>query len=384
MLMMKSVIEFGALGDGLNDDYAAFQKAFDNLNEIYIPQGIYNISKTLTLHSDTTIIADKCAKIVMNSDKRRKRNEFLLSATDVKSIKISGGIWDGLNTNEFNAKPDLFDKEGYSGAVLNFVGVDGLTLTDMVISNTVTFYLRLGKVHNFLIENVDLISDSFGKNQDGLHFSGDVRDGKVKNIRALSFGQPNDDLLALNADDCVERVENLDLSRDAIENITFENIFAQNCHSIIRMLSISAPIRNLKFKNIYGGFRCNAINADAARYCKTPLFEEDEYPQGVGAISDIYFENFTCFPVLELPEGFGGSRVGRPPVTAIQLETHADNFVIENFKYVTKNNDCPALSIKNVTDMQINADGTEHYVNEKSTKLIIDNFKRLNITKKHC
>ena len=244
--MIKSVFDFGAFGDGLHDDSEAFQKALYDEREIYIPQGIYNISKTLNVPSDTTVIAHRCAKIVMKSTYKRKRNEFLLTNCGDRNIKIQGGIWDGLNTCEFNAKPDLFDKEGYSGAVLNFVGVDGLILTDMVISNTVTFYLRLGRVHNFLLENIDFVCDSFGKNQDGLHFSGDVRHGVVKNIRALSNGQPNDDMLALNADDCVERVENLDLTRDVIEDITFENIFAENCHSIIRMLSITAPIRNLR------------------------------------------------------------------------------------------------------------------------------------------
>jgi len=349
--MAISVLTFGAQGDGVHDDYAAFQAALDSgEREIHIPQGIYPISQTLKVHSHTRLVADHSAKIVMNSTQRRKRNEFLLSNADTVDgnvdIAITGGIWDGNNTAPENAKPDLFDKEGYSGAMLNFVGVKGLALANMVLANSVTFYVRMSHVHNFTIENVDFISDTFGVNQDGLHFGGDVRHGRVKNIRALSCGQTNDDLIALNADDSIERVENLDLCRDTIEDIIFDNIYAENCHTIIRILSVTAPIRDVHFHNVYGGFRCNAINADAARYCRTPLFKEDECPQGVGEIADVTFDHFTCYPVLQLPADFGGTRA--VPCVAIQAEAHMDRFVITDFRYpddpqITAL--CPALRV---------------------------------------
>ena len=75
----KSVRDFGALGNGVNDDYAAFQKALDECREIYIPIGVYNIGDTLKIHSDTKIKAEKSAKIVMKSATRRHRNDFLLT-----------------------------------------------------------------------------------------------------------------------------------------------------------------------------------------------------------------------------------------------------------------------------------------------------------------
>ena len=136
------------------------------------------------------------------------------------------------------------------------------------MTNSVTYYVRMCRVHHFSIENIDFVSDTFGVNQDGLHIGGDVRHGTVRNIRALSYGQTNDDMIALNADDSIERVENFDLCRDTIEDISFENIFTECCHTIIRMLSVTAEIKNIRFKNIFGGFRCNAINADAARYSR--------------------------------------------------------------------------------------------------------------------
>ena len=381
---MLSIKSYGAKGDGTADDFAAIQSALDSgEKEIYIPMGIYCVSGTLLVHSDTHIVADNGAKIVMKSKERRKRNEFLLSNADVvngnKNISIAGGIWDGNNTQPENAKPDLFDKNGYSGAMLNFVNVENLTLSDMVLANSVTFYVRMSRLHNFRIEDISFVSDKPGWNQDGLHFGGDVKHGFVKNIRALSYGQTSDDMIALNADDSIERVENLDLVRDAIEDITFENIYCECCHTIIRMLSVTAPIRDIRFKNIYGGFNVNAINADAARYCKTPLFKEEDYPLGVGAISNITFDNFACKPV---PGMYDGKAI--MPTTALRLEANMDSFNISDFNYIadeeTKKT-IPAAVLKNLTNEKITADGSEYIISQKGDVLAIPEFVNLKVNK---
>ena len=377
-----SVIEFGAYGDGMHDDCSAFQAAFDcGADEILIPQGIYCISDTLKIRSNTTVIADHGAKIAMKSASRRKRGDFLLSNADVDAgnvnICIKGGIWDGNNTSPENAKPDLMDKGGYSGAVLNFVNISGLRLENMVIANSVTYYVRMSQVQDFTIENIDLVSDHFGANQDGIHVGGGVKRGHIRNVRALSFGQTNDDMIALNADDSIERVENLDLVRDAIEDLEIENIYTESCHTIIRMLSVTAPIRNVKIKNVYGGFRCYAINADAARYCRTPLFKDIDHPTGVGLIENVSIENFTCYPSKDLPNGFGGSAFSGQP--AIVLESNATNFTIENFKYQKAAGDQIALLARNIVDTKILADQAEYEIKEKSDKIVIDNFQNLKI-----
>lgn len=376
MEMQASVLNFGAVGDGVHDDYAAIQKALDSgAKEILIPQGVYCVSQTLKVKSNTCILAEKTAKICMKSLCRRTRNEFLLSNEDTQNgnenITIIGGIWDGFNTLPENQKPDLFDKNGYSGSIMNFVHVNKLTLKSMVLANSVTYYVRMSRVHHFVIEDIDFVSDHVGQNQDGLHFGGDVKHGSVKNIRALSYGQTNDDMVALNADDSIERVENLDLCRDNIEDITFQNIFAENCHTIIRMLSVTAQIKNIRFKNIYGGFRCNAINADAARYCRTPLFKEEDFPQGVGLIQDVKIENFVCFPIL------GNAR---NPQTALKLESYMDKFEIRGFQYITEHESaCPALMARNLIDQKICADDKEYMLKQKEDAVTIGDFKDLTI-----
>ena len=377
-----SVRDFGAVGDGRRDDYEAFCAALSSgASEVLVPFGEYRISRTLFISSHTHLKAERCARIVMGRDERAARGDFLLSAVDgSEDITVSGGIWDGKNSAPENAKPDLFDEKGYSGSVLNFVGVKGLTLRDLTVANSTTYYVRMCRVEDFVIENIDFVSDEFGHNQDGLHFGGGVRRGRVKNVRALSAGQTNDDMIALNADDSVERVENFDLVRDDIEDITFENIYAENCYTIIRMLSVTAKIRNIKFKNIYAGYRHYAINGDGARYCKTPLFREEDMPLGVGLCENIEIENLVCYPV--------GVKADHPRCTApepyhgLRMEVNFNNFVIKGFRMLPAvgcEEKTYALYMKNVVGSRILADGKEYKLLKKSDEALIESFSELRI-----
>ena len=379
-----SIKDFGAVGDGFTDDAAAIQAAFDSgAQEVLIPLGNYAVSRTLYLGSDITVRADRCARITMSGGGRRKRGDFLISNRDTKSgnknIKMIGGIWDGNNTSPDMAKPDIFDKGGYSGAVINFTGVRGLALSDLVVANSTTYYTRLSRVEDFVIENVDLVSDFFGHNQDGLHFGGGVRHGRVRNLRALSIGQTNDDMIAFNADDSVERVENLDLVRDAIEDITVENVFAVNCYTVIRMLSVDAPIRNIRIAGVYAGYRNYVVNGDGARYCKTPLFREEDRPDGVGRIENVLIEDLTCYPVLRKPDNMVAGQVD--PTYAVRLECLADNFVINRFKKLGVAGDAGtyALLATNVVGMRVEADGEEYILSGKSDRAELLRFESLRV-----
>lgn len=370
-----SVLDFGARGDGLTDDTLAIQRALDSGAEtVCFPMGIYPVSETLLVHSDTRIEADRSAKIILRSTRRKKQGEFLLSNADPeggnRNITLSGGIWDGNNTAPEHEKPDLFEENGYSGAMLNFVGVTGLALRDVVLANSVTFYVRMSRVHDFVIENVDFVSDKPGWNQDGIHFGGDVRRGTVRNIRALSDGQTTDDMIAFNADDSIVRVENRGLVRDGIEDVTVENVFARQCHTVFRMLSVNAPIRNIRIRNVFAGYRCYGINADAARYCRTPLFAEEEYPEGCGCLENILVENMTCTATGDRP--------------AIALESMAHNVEIRNFRLIPSPGGeallC-GLEAKNLKGQKITADGETCLLREKEDKLILGAFSDLRLEK---
>lgn len=365
--MQNKLIQFA---DGKKDATLAIQAMLDKGGEVKLEKGDYLISKNLLVKSNTTILADKNARFIMDGNVAKHRGDFLITNSDFENgnenITIIGGIWDGNNQGKYNTKPNLFDENGYSGTVVNFFNVKNLTLKDMTIANSVVYNTRFSKVEDFLIENISFFSEKKAFNQDGIHFGGDVRNGIVRNIKAVSKGQTNDDLIALNADDSIKRIENMDITRGAIENILIENIEAEDCHTIVRMLSVYSPIRNIKMKNIKAGFREYAINMDGARYCRTPLFKEEEYPKGCGIIENIEIENFQTHCTKR-------GKLFNKNKACIDWESQVKNFKMTGFvrdmeKDVDKKR--PTLLVKNVVDekLELKKDGnsTQFYLKNKT------------------
>jgi len=52
----RSVREFGAVGDGVTDDTAAFEQAIAQCDSVYVPMGEYRLSRGLVLKADTALI----------------------------------------------------------------------------------------------------------------------------------------------------------------------------------------------------------------------------------------------------------------------------------------------------------------------------------------
>ena len=358
------------INDGVTDATGFIQKMLDNRvnGKVFIPAGRYRITAPLVVHSDTYIEADSNAVLYMCGDTPKDSTSFLLTTdtkTKTENVRIRGGIWDGNNQGKFNTKGDIFRLDGYSGAVLNFFDVRGLELYDMVVSNSVTYNIRMARISDFRIENISFVSDKPAFNQDGLHFNGNCRNGVIRNIRALSKGQTNDDLIALNADDEMKRVENVGMERGDIENLLIENVYAENCHTLVRLLSVDHSIRNVTLRNIYGGYRYYAVNADAARYCRTPLFDDSNEPAGVGNIENVLIENMTCYSESSGP--------------AVIVESLCNNFQIKNFRFLSDNG--YAAEIKNLTGTTVKTESSEYAVMNKNDRLQVKIFNDMTIEK---
>ena len=299
-----NVRDFGALGDGSANDAPALQAALDSgAATVYIPAGAYRVGDTLRVHSDTHILCDGRARLFLCEKKPKKRGDFLLTNADPvsgnRNITVTGGIWDGNYDGRNNNKPDdLFAPEAWSGSTLNFVGVTGLTLEDLDMRNSTVYYIRMARLSHFTIRNIRFSAEKAAFNQDGLHFGGHVYDGLIENITA-SPGQTNDDLIALNADDSMARLENFDLCRGPIEDVVIRGVFAEDCYTAFRMLSVTSPIRRITIENVYVGCRHYAVNIDGARYCRTPLVTEAEYPRGAGLLSDVTIRNMHVWTTME-------------------------------------------------------------------------------------
>ena len=145
-----NVKQFGAKGNDINDDTNNIQKAinyaFDNeINEVYIPYGIYNISKPIFLYEKMKLFGDNCNSSIIHKSTDTKSG---VSGYDVDSIII-------LTNRELNSNNQSQQQ-----------AIDGLQL----VGNCPTYvankqnkqyaiyskvYSPKIKITNFLINHVD-------------------------------------------------------------------------------------------------------------------------------------------------------------------------------------------------------------------------------------
>lgn len=346
--MTEQYFDFGIMGDGITDDTPALQRALNTCGGyLELPAGIYLITRTLLVPSNTHLKLHPYAVMKLSGEIRRRAGEFLLSNADARNgnenITIEGGLWDGNCCGTFNEKPDIFTPNGWSGSMFNFHKVKNLKLSSMTVMDSPAYFFRFCELDGFDIQNIIFTGNNARPNQDGLHFCGGCKNGYIGNIVALN-GQTNDDLIALNADDSLRRVENLGLVNGAIENIRIENIVAEDCHTFLRMLSVDSPIRNIEIRNVRCGCRAFAINMDAARYCRTPLFNENDRPDGVGRIENVLIKGMIAFSTAE-----------QANAALICCESNCRNVRIERFSrdLAADRSHCSLLHIRNVTNFRV-------------------------------
>ena len=352
------VREFGAVGDGERDDAAAIQRALDVPDrplEVIVPSGRYRIGSTLRIASGTHVRAARDARLFVCGRKAHKRGDFLLTNASHtgepdRDISVSGGIWDGNAHDGHNVKGgDIFAKDGWSGATLNFRNVRGLRLADMTLANSVNYNVRMCQLDGFEIRNIRFAARRMGWTQDGLHFNGFCFNGRVEDIEAVD-DQTNDDLLAFNADDSVVRVENYDMVRGPITNVVCRRIRAASCHSPIRLLSVDAAIRDVTVEDMEVGCREYFVNLDGARYCRTPLFEEGDRPDGVGRIKRVTIRNCR----------FWVTNDRRPNDALIPMETNVRELRLEGVARDLGRDTAPQrpfVRIRNAAPLTVVADG---------------------------
>jgi hypothetical protein len=294
---MMNVESVGAVGDGVADDAPAIQRALDQHRKIFIPFGHYKIGRTLRVHSGTRLSVHPHAVLKLADGVGQHWDDFLLTCADseggVRDVEISGGIWDG-NQAANRRGLELINPGAYSGVLLNFFNVDGLVLREMTLANAESYFLRLCEVKHFLVEHICFHSDEPRPNNDGVNLGGGCEHGVIRHLRGLTPGTPNDDMVALNADDMLERIEIYGKVCGPIRHINIYDIEAVRCHSFVRLLSVDSPIEHITIDNVRGGCDISAINMDAARGCRIPLFDQNDPARasGVGAVSNVWASRF--------------------------------------------------------------------------------------------
>lgn len=253
----------GLVGDGIHDDGEAIQRLLDRGQPVvYIPapHRYYLISKPLVIHSGQELRLDKSTEIRLapGSSCIMLTNDNHMDGNN--DIVVSGGIWNMQNQlqepNPFVTRPDIFAWEKpkpyspdvYVGIMMRFINIKNFTFTSITFRDPVTFCIQLAKVENFTIRDIYFDFQHYNPlphNMDGVHMDGGCKFGRITNLHGRTY----DDLIAINADD-----DDMSPFMGPIENITIDGIYAEDCHSAVRLLSKGSVIRNISISNVYGSY----------------------------------------------------------------------------------------------------------------------------------
>ncbi len=263
-------------GDGIHDDHPAIQERIDSgACELVLPPPAhcYLISRTLVLPSGFRLVLPRFARIKLANgancpmlSNRLTRdfadrlpadasalcrhlwyfvNEYSPEVS-CENIEVRGGIWDFNNQNQL-PNPEQsknFEPYGYTGDGMLFYGVRGLILADMTLKDPVHYGVTFDRVSYFTVENI-MFDYNYGNprplNMDGIHLNGNCHFGAIRNLKGACY----DDLVALNAHEG---------SRGPITNIEIDGIFAEDCHSAVRLLTVHNEVKNIAISHVYGTY----------------------------------------------------------------------------------------------------------------------------------
>jgi hypothetical protein len=208
----------------------------------------------------------------------------------------------------------------------------------------------MSNVRQFLIERIQFHTFLPAANNDGVHLAGNCRDGTIRHIRGLGRGSTSDDIVALNADDAMERTECYGGEAGPIRNIRMYDLHADNCHTFIRLLSVVWPIENIDIDGVTGGCDIAALNLDGARGCRVQVFDasDPKFARGVGMVANVRVTN------MHVHKTAGNN------VPLINLQQRVDEWILESFRRDTERDAseaAPTLHAAHLPDQHVLLEG---------------------------
>ena len=269
-------MKYTLYGDGIHDDTPAIQEMIDSgACEVTLPAPAkqYLITRTLTLPSNFRLSLPRYAEIKLadgaNCHMVRSHtvtdfadrlpadinalcrhlwyhvNEYSPDAV-AQNIEISGGIW---NCNNLHQLPNpeqskVYEPYGYTGDGMLFYGVRNIRLSNMTIKDPVHYGVTFDRASYFTVEDITFdynLGNPKPINMDGIHFNGNCHFGMIRNLKGACY----DDLVAVNAHEG---------SSGPISNIEIDGLFAERCHSAVRLLTVTHDVTNIHISNVYGSY----------------------------------------------------------------------------------------------------------------------------------
>ena len=243
-------------GDGINDDTKALQTLLDERTacvKLPLPKVCYLISSPLKIYSGQELSLDRYCPIKLMKDSNCVMLENADPENGDKNITVTGGIWDLNNLEQeknpihFSGNPNLFigfHPDVYNGTIISFYNVKNLQIANLTLKDPVTFAVVLNVVDHFTVENITFdfnYGNPWAVNMDGIHLSGNCHFGLIRNLKGSCY----DDMVAINADEGVP---------GPITDIQVDGLFADDCHSAVRLLSADYPVERISISNVYGTY----------------------------------------------------------------------------------------------------------------------------------
>ena len=324
-------------GDGVADDTAAIQALLDSGTScVYLPPPAkcYLISKTLKIGSDQELRLDRYSviRLAPRSDCPMIENRGYVGGSD-KRIAITGGIWDMANLDQSpnpqqygrlkppkpSPMPPQHENDFFFGMAMRFSNVEGMSVRGVTVRNPTSYGMAFCKTSYFLVDDVSFDYTTWNPiplNLDGVHFDGHCHHGKISNLRGTCF----DDLVALNANDgqCAQE-------QGPITDVDIDGVYADYCHSAVRLLSTGAELKRVTIRNVHGNFYTYAVGL-------THFFPKR--PRGV--FDDIVISDVFSAKVFS-PEGIGVNSRTNFPTIWVQGPVDVGNLAIRNLSRDERN-----------------------------------------------
>ena len=337
-------------GDGVHDDTAAIQEMIDGSAEVALPMPKvhYLISKPLELHSNCRLVLPRFAEIrlakgsncvmlknkTVTDRKERKKTFYHVNEyspnSPCQNIEVVGGIWNGNNAEQ--------EESGIAGHWVYgflFYNVRNLRISSLTLKNTCTFGATLDTVSYFTVDNIVFDHSKMHLNTDGIHCCGNCHFGQITNLKGACY----DDLLAFNADEG---------SDGDITNIDVRGIYAEDCHSAVRLLNVKNHVENIHISEVHGTYYTycigitkyypgeytgyyDAITIDNVTASKAAMKDFFQYyakePYAVISIENVKAKNIRISDVYR-------KEYNRPfPSIQIREGAEIENLILDNITY---------------------------------------------------
>lgn len=383
-------------GDGIHDDTLAIQEMIDSgVCEVSLPapKVCYLISKPLELPSKFRFVLPRFAEIKLAKDsncvmlknktvtdraERRKKNiyDFVNEYSPdypCSEIEVSGGIW---NCNNLEQKPNpIYTGECencYGGFGMLFYNVKNLRITSLTVKDPVTYAIIFDTVSYFTVDNIDFdfnYGNPLATNMDGVHLNGNCHFGKISNLKGACY----DDMVALNADEG---------SLGPITDIDIDGLYAEDCHSAVRLLTLNQRVENIRISNVYGtyfqycigvtkflsgeplGYYDNIVmeNICASKAKRIPVYNK---PENSRVFQIVFIERDLKIKNIKISGLYRKEYINPVETILVDHVTEIENLILENISTEnhTDSEEMPILkcngTIKRLDARNIFADGKE-------------------------